>query len=164
MVEESLWESPTTWVAVAFALFMVLFVRYALTPITRMLDARGERIRAELAAAEKLRAEAEAVLASFKQRETEALAEAEALLKHAREEAELLKKQAADDMKAAIERRIAQANEKIERAEAEALSTIRGQIVDLAIAAARQAVADKLAEGEDPTVAEAIGQIGRIVH
>ena len=109
-------------------------------------------------------AEAEAVLASFKQRETEALAEAEALLKHAREEAELLKKQAADDMKAAIERRIAQANEKIERAEAEALSTIRGQIVDLAIAAARQAVADKLAEGEDPTVAEAIGQIGRIVH
>lgn len=162
--EETVWQQPETWVAVSFLLFVVLFVRYALVPITKMLDARGERIRQELAAAQQLRAEAEAVLRSYKQKEIEALAEAEALLKHAREEADLMKTQAATDMKAAIDRRVAQANEKIERAESQAIDSIRGQIVDLAVAAARQAVADKLGEGTDPAVTDAIKNAGRIVH
>lgn len=161
---DNLWANPETWVAVAFVIFMGIFVRYALAPITRALDTRGTRIADELATAHKLREEAEALLRSYKQQEAAALAEAEAVLKHAREEAEIMKAQAAADMKAAIDRRIAQASEKIARAESEAVESIRAQIIELAMNATREAIAEKLAEGEDPAIAEAIRQAGRIVH
>lgn len=153
------------WVASAFVLFMVVFLRYVAPPIARALDGRASKISAELEAAQRLREEAAAVLASYKEKEKQALKDAEALLVHAREEAERLKKQAEQSLKENVERRIAQANEKIARAESEAVDTIRTQIVDTAIAAVKKVATEAgAAITQEKAVKKAITEIGRIVH
>lgn len=156
---------PKFWVGSAFVIFMALFIRYVAPMIGRGLDTRGHKISEELAAAKRLREEAAAVLASYKEREAQSLKDAEELLTHARAEAERLKQQAETSLKESVERRIAQANDKIARAEAEAIDSIRAQIVDTAITAVKSVISERLAaDGKDPAIQNAIANIGRIVH
>jgi len=54
------------------------------------LDARSNRIKNELAEAQKLRSEAEALLASFEQKRKDAEAEAAAIVAQAKSEAEMI--------------------------------------------------------------------------
>ena len=153
------------WVGVSFVIFMALFFKYGMKFVTKGLDERGQKISDELAQAKRLREEAAEVLASYKKREAEALKDAKELLTHARAEADRLKIQAEQSLKENVERRITQANEKIARAESEAIETIRAQIVDTAITAVKKVIVEQLAsDGKDPSVQAAISQISRIVH
>jgi F-type H+-transporting ATPase subunit b len=54
---------PEFWVAVAFVIFVGLAGKKIFVAVGRMLDERGAKIRAELEEAERLRAEAEKLLA-----------------------------------------------------------------------------------------------------
>lgn len=165
MKHESLLQDPKTWVALSFVLFMIGFYRYAVPAIMRMLDARSAKIRDELEQATSLRQEAEAVLASYKAKEKDMLREAEAMLAHARSEAEALKMRAEAEMKEATDRRIAQANDNIARAEQAAMQTIRENIVDIALATARKTMIEKLENADhDPAIAQALKDIERIIH
>lgn len=153
------------WVGASFVIFIGVYIRYISPLVNRSLDARIAKISDELAQAKRLREEAEEVLASYKAKEALALKEAEELLSHAREETTRLKAQAEQSLKESVERRIAQANAKIERAETDAVEHIRTQIVDTAIAAVKQVLGEQLAvDKKDPTVEKAISAIGRIVH
>src|SRR5919199_2719886 len=77
------------WEVVAFVLFLGLLV-YVGVPRMLMaaLDERGQRIRAELEEAERLRAEAEALLQEYQQRREAAEREAEEIVAQARRQAE----------------------------------------------------------------------------
>src|SRR3546814_14248082 len=85
------------------------------------LDARAERIRAELDEAQRLREEAQKALAEYKRKQRDAAKEAEDLLANAKHEAELLRRQAAEDLKETLARREKAAIEKIAQAETQAL-------------------------------------------
>ncbi len=162
---DTLIHDPKFWVASSFVIFMGLFIRFIAPFIARGLDGRAAKIEAELAEAKRLREEAAAVLSSYKQKEVEALRDAEELLKHAREEAARLQQQAEQSLKESVERRMAQANDKIARAEAEAVEKIRAEIVETAIIAARKVIGAELASSKnDPALEKAIANIGRIVH
>ena len=87
MHEESLFEDPRTWVAIAFVIFFVLFGRKIWAALTKMLDARATAVRAELEEASRLRREAEAMLKDAETRRASALKDAEALIEGARNEA-----------------------------------------------------------------------------
>ena len=63
MHEESFFADPRTWVAAAFVVFFVLLGRTLWRAMAGMLDARADAVRAELAEAQRLRGEAEAMLA-----------------------------------------------------------------------------------------------------
>lgn len=162
---DSLIHDAKFWVAASFVIFMALFLRYLAPLIARGLDGRAAKISDELAQAKRLREEAADVLASYKQKETQALKDAEELLKHAREEAERLKAQAEQSLKENVDRRITQANEKIARAESEAVDAIRTRIIDTAIQAVKNVVAEeKKSDAHATAVQKAIAQIDRIVH
>src|SRR3546814_13824331 len=68
-------------------------------PVLDGLDARAERIRAELDEAQRLREEAQKALAEYKRQQRDAAKEAEDLLANAKHEAEVLRRQAAQDLK-----------------------------------------------------------------
>ena len=135
---------PTFWVAVAFVLFVVLTFKPLKKAILGALDGRAERIRQELDEAARLREEAQKMLAEYKRKQNEASKEAEELLAHAKIEAERLGEEAQAEIEAALQRREAAALEKIAQAETKALAEVRGQAVDVAIAAAGKLLSEKL--------------------
>jgi len=125
------------FVAFGFILFVGLLAYLGVhKKIIASLDNRTDRIRGELAEAERLRAEAEAVLASFGKRLAEAEAEAKAVVSQAHAEADRIAKEAADRLTEFIERRKKQAQDKIATAEAQATSDVRAAAADAATKAA----------------------------
>jgi len=137
---------PEFWVLVAAVIFAAGIWKPARKALLGSLDERAARIRAELDEARKLREEAEQLLAQYQQREREAAAEAEAIVGHAREEAERIAAQSVRDLDDALVRRQRLAEERIAQAEAKALDEIRAVAVDVAIGAAREVIVAQIDE------------------
>jgi F-type H+-transporting ATPase subunit b len=129
----------------------VLFGRRVWAAITAMLDGRTQAVRAELAEAQRLRNEAEAMLAEATRARTEALSEAEAMLARSRAEAAHLAEAAAAETAAAAKRRERMAMERIEAAEKAALEDVRRTAADVATRAAVLVIEQGL--GEDAQAA-----------
>jgi F-type H+-transporting ATPase subunit b len=124
-------------VAVGFVIFVCLMIDLGMHgKINAALDARAARISAELAEAARLRAEAEAVLASFEHRRAEAQAEAEAVVAQAHAEAERIAGEARARMTEFLQSRTKQAEEKISVAEAQAVAEVRAAAAEAATKAA----------------------------
>jgi F-type H+-transporting ATPase subunit b len=124
-------------VAIGFVIFVCLMVDLGVHgKINSALDARASRISAELADAARLRAEAEAVFASFEQRRAEAQADAEAVIAQAHAEAERIASEARARMTEFLQRRTKQAEEKISVAETQAVAEVRAAAAEAATKAA----------------------------
>lgn len=130
------------WVLVAAVIFVAAVFRPARRALVGGLDARAARISAELDEARRLREEAERLVAEYRAKEREAAAEAEAIVAHARQEAERIAAQGARDLEQAMKRRQQLAEERIAQAEAKALAEVRAAAIDVAIAAAREVIAE----------------------
>jgi F-type H+-transporting ATPase subunit b len=154
------------WVFVAFILFVGLVSYYRLhSKIASALDKRSDRIRADLVEAARLRAEAEALLASFQKKKAEAEAEAAAILKQAEVEAEIIAKEAHERVAEFIRRRTKQAEEKIGAAETAATAQVRAAAADAATKAA-EIVLKTEAKGSfgDQLIANGIADVKRLLH
>ena len=138
--------SPEFWVLVAVLIFLGAVWKPARRFLLGGLDRRAERIRAELAAAQGLREEAERALAACEARRRRAAEEAAEIVAHAKLEAERIAAAAARAMEDALERRGRLAEERIAQEQARAVAEIRAVTVDVAIAAARRVIAAKLDE------------------
>jgi F-type H+-transporting ATPase subunit b len=141
-----LFAEPEFWILLAVVAFVIGVWKPARKAILGRLDARAARIRDELETARRLREEAQEALATYQKQQREAAAEAEAILAHARAEAERIAAHAARNLEETLERRQRLAKERIAQEEAKALAEIRGVTVDVAIAAARQAIVAGLDE------------------
>lgn len=132
------------FVALGFAIFVgLLFYLGVHKKINSALDARTARITAELAEAARLRAEAEAVLASYEKRRAEAQAEAEAVVAQAHAEAERVASETRARMAEFLQRRTKQAEEKIALAEIQATAEVRAAAADAATKAAETVLKDE---------------------
>jgi F-type H+-transporting ATPase subunit b len=133
------------WVAVSFFLFvgLVLYLG-AHKKLAAALDARAARIAKELAEAQRLRAEAEKVLADYRRKQGEAVEEAQGIIDLASKEAEILAAETRRSMKEHFDRRMKLAEDKIARAEAAALREVRAAAADAAVAAAQIVITQKI--------------------
>ena len=143
--------TPELWVAVSFVLFLALLVYYEIpAKLTKALDDRADRIRAELDEARRLREEARQILSDYERKQRDAEKEAEDIIAAARREAEVYGVEARKALNESLQRRLKLAEEKIARAEEQAIKDIRSKAVDVAIAAAEVLIArdlkDKSAE------------------
>ena len=145
MIRE-IFHDPELAVAVAFVIAIVLVSRRVWQTLAEMLDARAAKIKVELDEAQKLKDDAQKTLGQFQRKQRDALQEAEAIVAHAREEAARLAERAKRELEAVIERRQRLAVEKIELAEAKALSEVRSAAVDIAMSAARRVIAERLGD------------------
>lgn len=137
---EGFFQDTYTYTGLALLLLIVIVARPAWRAISGMLDARADRIRNELDEAQKLREEAQSALATFQRKQRDALAEAEGIISHAREESERIRQRSLEALEASLKRREQQAMDRIAQAEASAMAEVRSHAVDVAVAAAREIV------------------------
>jgi F-type H+-transporting ATPase subunit b len=143
------------WVAVAFFIFVGIMI-YMKVPgmVTKALDDRAETIRTDLDAARKLREEAQDLLADYQAKQRQAETEAQQIIEDARREAEALKAEGDKALQESLARRARIAEEKIARAEAQAVAEVRAIAVEAATAAAERIVKDKVATGLGSTIVD----------
>ena len=152
--EESFWSDPRSFVALAFVIFFVIFGRKIWGVLTGMLDKRADEVRAELAEAQRLRQEAEAMLRSANQQREAAIADAQALLTGAKAEALRLAAAAAADAEASAKRREQMAMDRIAAAEKAAVDDVRMIAADIATTAARDIIRDGLSAEADAVLVD----------
>lgn len=139
-----MFSDPSFWVGLAFVLVVGFLAKPIMRGVSASLDGRADKIRTQIDEARKLREEAQSLLAEYQRKQRDALAEAESIVAQAKEEAVRLQAQAEKDLEHSIERRKAQALERIAQSEAQALASVRNTAVDVAIAAAEKLVQDQM--------------------
>lgn len=133
------------WVAVAFVLFVLALFKLGVhRTVLGALDDRGARIKAELDEAQRLRAEAQALLAEYQRRRHQAEQEAESLIRSAEAEGERMQAEARAKVEEFVTRRTKMAENKIAQAESQALAEVRTAAADAAIAAAEKILGDSV--------------------
>ena len=156
-------DDPEFFVALGFACFVGIIAYVGgFKAMIGGLDARRKMIQSELDEARRLREEAAALLASFKQKAVEAEEEAAAVVAHARAEAEALSKETAERMAEFIDRRRKQADAKIALAETQATTMVRAAAADAATQAAEIVIRNQPAS--DDLVAKGIQDLKSLMH
>ncbi len=131
--------TPEFWVAAALVIFVAFLVYYGVPGlIGKALDERADAIRTELDEARRLREEAQNLLADYQRKAREAEEEAKTIIDLAKREAEAMAAETRQSLQETVARRARQAEDKIARAEAQALGEVRSAAVDSAIAAAER--------------------------
>ncbi|HKD56647.1 MAG TPA: F0F1 ATP synthase subunit B [Hyphomicrobiaceae bacterium] len=132
------------WVAIAFIAFVLVLLYYRVPAlIAKSLDDRAEAIRKELDEARRLREEAQNLLADYQKKHRNVGQEADSILELARGEAEAFAQETRANLKDMLERRTRQAEDKIARAEAQAVDEVRAAAIELAVAAAEKILREK---------------------
>lgn len=129
------------WVATSFVLFLATLV-YLKVPgrIGAALDDRAAKIRKELDEARAIRAEAEALISSYRDKRAQAEKDAEAIVARAKADAEAMAAEMRQQMEVQIARRTQMAEDNIRRAEADAIQEVRARAADIGVAAARDII------------------------
>jgi F-type H+-transporting ATPase subunit b len=148
------------WTLLVF--FAVLFIlrKYALPRITEAIDRRQATIVESMDHAERVRKEADELLADYRQRLTEARAQADEIVERARKSAD---QREADALTAAAEEReelLKQTKHEIQLETQKALQDLRREVASLTVQATEK-VTRKTLTGEDQQrlVEEALGEV-----
>ncbi len=146
------------YVLLAFLIVIGVFARAGVHKmIVSGLDKRAAKIADEINEVRKMREEAQELLASYQRRQREAEEEAAGIIEQAKKDAARMTAEARAKIEDQTERRIKAAEDKISRAEAQALSEVRGQTADLAIEAARVIIRERMDGGaQGPFIDKAI--------
>jgi F-type H+-transporting ATPase subunit b len=138
------WLNPGGWVALAMIVVLALLawkkVHHA---IGRALDGKIALIRDQLAEAESLRKEAEALKAEYEVKAASADKDRKALLERARHEADEIVAKAKVDAETLIGRRTRMAEDKIAAEERSAVEQLRATAADAAARAAARLIAER---------------------
>ena len=132
------------WVAVAFVIFVFGIQKRVRQMVGAALDEQSARIRGEIDEAQKLREEAQALLAQYQRQQEEAVAEAKAIVNQAREEADRQLRVAAEALEESMHRREQQVRDRIARIEEMAIDEVRAATVSLALGAAEKVIISHL--------------------
>jgi F-type H+-transporting ATPase subunit b len=148
------------WATAALVVFVGLMI-YLKVPgmITKGLDGRIKQIEAELAEAERLRAEAKALLEDYQRRREDAEKEAEGIVAAARDDAFRMTEEAGAALDTLIARRTKAVEEKIAQAESAAVAEVRARSADLAIEAARVLLQGQMTKNADALVDKSIKEV-----
>ncbi|MGH6958351.1 MAG: ATP F0F1 synthase subunit B [Caulobacteraceae bacterium] len=149
------------WEGVGLSLLILLLIWLKVPGMTlAALDARGAKIQAQLDEANKLREEAEALLADIKTRREAAERQAEEIVAMAQAEAGRLATDSAARLEDQIKRRGEMAERRIALAEAQAAAEVKAAAVELAAQAAEALLAQRLAAAKaDPLVDKAVAEV-----
>jgi F-type H+-transporting ATPase subunit b len=153
-------------VAIGFAIFVGILL-YVDVPgmISRKLDERALRIRAELDEARALRDEAQSLLAGYERRQKEVKDQAADIVTAARAEAEKAAVVAKEDIRRSVARRLQTATEQISAAEQAAVRQIKDRAVAVAVAAAADVLRGRMKDNDANRLIDgAITEVGAKLH
>lgn len=135
----------TTWAFVGLVLFLIVIGYFGVYGMVgKLLDKRAEAVNAELGEAQRLRKEAEALLAEYQQKRVAAEKDAAEIIAHAEAEAKRMTADAEVALKELIEHRTRTVELKIAHAEAAAVAEVKAVAIDMAIAASKRLLEEKV--------------------
>jgi F-type H+-transporting ATPase subunit b len=147
--------TPPMFIALAmFVVIAILVWKKVPGAVGRALDSKIGLIRDQLAEAETLRKEAEALKAEYEARSKSADKDRAALLERAKHEATEIVAKAKTDAEALIERRTRMAEDKIAAEERSAIEQLRTAAADAAAKAAAKLIADRHDASTDATLVD----------
>ncbi|QFS81420.1 ATP synthase subunit b precursor [Roseivivax sp. THAF40] len=153
-------------VLLGFIVFIGVLIYFKVPGLLgKMLDDRAAGIQSELDEARTLREEAQSLLASYERKQREVQEQADRIVAKAKEDGEATKAQALADLDKSIERRIAAAQDQIASAEQAAIKDVRDRAIAVAVAAARDVVAEKMGKSDQSKLIDsAIDEVGKKLH
>jgi F-type H+-transporting ATPase subunit b len=148
------------WSAVSFAILLFLLKRYAFPAITEILDARERTITENLAKAERARKEAEQLLAEYQAKLKSAQQEATAMIDQARKQALQVAEDNQRRVKEETDRMLATAREEMARERLRMGKELKDQTVELVMAASERILRRSLTDADHTRlIKEAIEQL-----
>src|SRR5947199_9529889 len=136
------------WTLITFGIAVLILRRAAYPRIAEALDKRRTRIEESIDAAEKTRADADKLLAEYRERLREAREQADEVVTRARQAADRRQDDAKEDAKRTREELMEQTRRDIENETRRAIDQIRREVADLTVLATEK-VARKTLTGED---------------
>lgn len=128
------------WGAISFTAVFILLAKVAYPSIKKGMEGRTDRIRGDIATAEKAKTDAEALLADYQRQLADAKNEAGRVIEEGRQTADALRR----DLQARAETDIAELRQRaaadVESAKAQAIADLRAEVASLAIGAAEVVV------------------------
>lgn len=149
------------WSIMSFTIVFVLLWKLAWPGLKKGLNARTERIRDDLEAAERARVEAEQAQAIYQSQLADAKNEAVRIIEDARQTADATRAERMRALDAEVSDMRRRAASDIEVAKGQALAELRGEVANIAIGAAEQVVEHNLdPETNRRLVENFIAQVG----
>jgi F-type H+-transporting ATPase subunit b len=142
------------WTSVTFVILLLILRKVAWGPLTKAVEEREEKIRNDIAAAEKARSEAEAAQVRLKTQLDQAAVEAKRLLDEARAAAERAKAEIVNQARTESESLRERAAKDIAAARDKAIADIRGQIVDVAMSVSQRFLSKSIDRKEHERLAD----------
>lgn len=121
---------------VSFGVLFILMWKFALPPITKMLDERAETIKGSLEKAEETRVEAERLLDDYKKQMAEARKEAGAVVEQARKIADSMKDEIVAKANEERESMLVKAKAEIQTEKKAAMAELQASVADISVAVA----------------------------
>ncbi len=148
-----MFQDPTFWVLVAFIGFISVLV-YMKVPdlVSKTLDARSAKIRADLDEAEALLKESQDLLASYQRNQQEAENEAEIVRREARKEADRIIETGRFRLDESLKRREDLILERINQAESTAIAEVQSRIIVVAMKATRSLLSNNLSDARSQSL------------
>ncbi len=128
------------WHLVNFIILFLILQRFLFPPVLRMLDERQARIRESMERAEALQAESARASDAVKAQLDEARREAQNILNSAQQIAERLRAERQQQAQAEYEAILKRAQEDAAREREQAFAELRAQVADLAVLAAERII------------------------
>ncbi|MDB5467497.1 MAG: synthase subunit [Phenylobacterium sp.] len=149
------------WVGVALVVFVGVLVMAGVPRLAaKAIDARGLKVQSQLDEANRLREEAQGLLAQIKTQREQSEKLAAEIMANAREEALRLQADSQAKLAEQIERRGQLAERRIAMAESQAAAEVKAAAAELASSMAERVLIQRLAGAKtDPLVDKAISQL-----
>ena len=148
------------WTLLVFGLTMLLLAKLAFPRISEALGRRQHAIEESIDTAERTRAQAEEILAEYRERLKEARAQSDEIVQRARQAAEAHEHEAKDRSQEILAEAAERAQRDIEVATKRALEDIRREVADLTIMATEKVTRKTLNEADQRRLVEqALGEL-----
>ncbi len=136
------------WEVISFGILLWVLYKFAFPPILEALETRERKIRESIEQAEQNRLTAEQRLADYEAKLSGAAQEAEAIVAEAKAKAQRLLEENEQRLRTDSERIQAETTQEIERERRKALQDIRNEAADLALTVAEKVLARSLSDDD----------------
>lgn len=142
------------WEVVSFGILLWVLYKFAFPPILEALETRERKIRDSIEQAEQNRATAEQRLAEYEAKLNGAAQEAEAIVAEAKAKAQWLLEENEQRLRTESERIRTETTQEIERERRKALQDIRAEAADLALTVAERVLERSLSDDDHRRLAQ----------
>lgn len=148
------------WLLLAFGITLLILRKYAFPAIGDALDKRQRAIEESIDAAERTRQEADTLLAEYRQRLTDARAQADEIVAKAERAGEVAKEESLAAAKTQREELLEQTKRDVEAETRRAIQEIRREVADLTVLATEKVTRKTLnAEDQQRLVEDALSEL-----